>query len=228
MFVLVVHLGTESPNFFNTKFAKVERSMAGWIVRVKGVASDPVSGAVLKQMAITGEIDPSTLVRREDSEAWNPAGKIKGLFPVAPGSNDPLPSVLLDLAMPTDGDSSGISETKTAMGLPAEVPKPYSPPTIAKAISEQRVNSGKRRYRMIEVYAAVFRVLGIVVAVFGVLAALLKVAMNPPSLLDAIAIALGMIVGSALIAFSLLLASQMIKLVLDVAGDIKQIADRSH
>ena len=80
---------------------------------------------------------------------------------------------------------------------------------------------------MIEIYAAVFRVLGVVVAVCGILAAMLTVAFDPV-LLDSIALAFAIIVGSALIAFSLLLSSQMIKLVLDIAGDIKQIADRSR
>lgn len=143
--------------------------MAGWIERINGANSGPISAAVLKQMAVAGEIDPSTMVRR-----------------------------------------------------------PYSPRKISKAIGEHHSGSGKRRYRMIEIYAMVFRVLGIVVAVCGVLAALLTITLNPPSLLDAIVLGLGMIVGSALIAFSLLLSSQMIKLVLDVAGDIKQIADRSQ
>lgn len=200
--------------------------MAGWIVRINGANSGPISAAVLKQMAVAGEIDPSTMVRREDSEAWNPAGKIKGLFPVADSMNDPPP--LSDFSMPTDGVNRGVPEMKTAMGLQAEPPTPYSPRKISKAIGEHHSGSGKRRYRMIEIYAMVFRVFGIVVVVCGVLAALLTITLNPPSLLDAIVLGLGMIVGSALIAFSLLLSSQMIKLVLDVAGDIKQIADRSQ
>ena len=40
----------------------------------------PVSPAELRELARTGQIDQADLVQREGTDAWQPAGKVKGLF----------------------------------------------------------------------------------------------------------------------------------------------------
>jgi hypothetical protein len=200
--------------------------MTDWIIQFNGVSTGPVSASELKRMAASGKIYRSTLLRREGSDAWTPAEKIKGLFPETDGLDDSPSSLRSAFSSTTGGGSSATPEMRTTVGSQAEAVVTYSPPASPQAISNQQSTSGKRRYRMIEIYAAVFRVLGAVVAVCGILAAMLTVAFDPV-LLDSLALAFGIIIGSALIAFSLLLSSQMIKLVLDIAGDIKQIADRA-
>jgi hypothetical protein len=57
--------------------------MAGqtWFVVRGGTEEGPCSGTQLKDMAASGKLQPTDLVRRGDVETARPAGQIKGLFP---------------------------------------------------------------------------------------------------------------------------------------------------
>lgn len=52
-----------------------------WYYSRGGERTGPVSGAELKQLAASGELDPSDEVRREGMSEWLPARQVKGLFP---------------------------------------------------------------------------------------------------------------------------------------------------
>jgi hypothetical protein len=200
--------------------------MANWIVQSNGVSSGTVSATNLKRMVASGEINRSTLLRREGADVWTPAEKIKGLFPEADGPNVSK-SLQPTSYSPTRSGSSASPEVIAPFGTQAEAVITNPPAAYTKAFGNQQSTIGKRRYRVIEIYAAALRIIAGVIVVCGILAAIVTVAFDP-KLLDSIALAFGLIIGSAFIAFSLLLSSQMLKLVLDIAGDIKQIANRSQ
>lgn len=177
-------------------------------------------------MVASGEINRSTLLRREGADVWAHAEKIKDLFPETDGPN--VSRSLQSTSHPsTRSGSSTAPEVIDPFGAQAEAVVSNPPYGSKKAFGNRLSNIGKRRYRMIEIYAAVLRIMAGVVVACGILAAIVTIAFDP-KLLDSIALASGLVIGSALIAFSMLISSQMIELVLDIAGDIKQIANRSQ
>ena len=54
-------------------------------------AGAPVSWAQLKQLATAGRLEPTDKVWREDMTSWEPAGSIKGLFPLSKLPPPPAP-----------------------------------------------------------------------------------------------------------------------------------------
>jgi hypothetical protein len=73
-----------------------------WFYEKAGQRQGPVSPVALKQLAIKGNITPSTLVWKEGLPQWTPAKAIRGLFPTdaagdaAPAPVDPPSSSRLD------------------------------------------------------------------------------------------------------------------------------------
>ncbi len=65
--------------------------MAKWFVVQSGREFGPVTSSQLKQMAATGQVQPDTLVRREDKQVAGAAGKVNGLFAVPPPQSQPPP-----------------------------------------------------------------------------------------------------------------------------------------
>lgn len=63
-----------------------------WYYTQNGVKHGPVSAAELVELARSGKLQPTDLVRREGMEDWKPASHVKGLFPVATPA-DPPPTV---------------------------------------------------------------------------------------------------------------------------------------
>ncbi len=55
--------------------------MANWYYQNDGAQHGPVDARTLKQLAASGQIQPSTLLRREDRENWVKAASVKGLLP---------------------------------------------------------------------------------------------------------------------------------------------------
>jgi WD40 repeat protein len=55
--------------------------MARWFIRGDRTELGPYSALRLKEMAVTGELTPDDLVRREDMDCPRPASEIKGLVP---------------------------------------------------------------------------------------------------------------------------------------------------
>ena len=54
--------------------------MAQWYYRIDGETQGPISGKQLKQKADNGELKPNNEVRKEGSDGWAKAQKVKGLF----------------------------------------------------------------------------------------------------------------------------------------------------
>lgn len=55
--------------------------MAGYFYTQNKQKRGPVSSAQLKQLAVSGQLQPSDQVMKEGSNKWVPAGSVKGLFP---------------------------------------------------------------------------------------------------------------------------------------------------
>ena len=62
-----------------------------WFVRRGDQKTGPLGDADLKQLAATGKLLQTDLVKREGQD-WVPAGKVKGLFSTPAGGPPPLPS----------------------------------------------------------------------------------------------------------------------------------------
>jgi hypothetical protein len=101
----------------NEAIVKKELSMSEqWFYSKGGQQQGPVSSQQLKQMAATGQLQPTDLVWKEGMEQWVAASSIKGLF-VATTSTPPPPPP----PMPTQSN-------KLKPGLP---PIRYSWPVVA-------------------------------------------------------------------------------------------------
>jgi hypothetical protein len=55
-----------------------------WYYSKNGDKRGPVTGAQLKALAEAGKLRPTDLVWKEGMPSWQPAGKVKGLFPASP------------------------------------------------------------------------------------------------------------------------------------------------
>ena len=63
---------------------------AKWHYTKQGEELGPVSSSQLKGLAASGELLPTDLVWKEGLSDWMPARKLRGLFPDAPSSDDPV------------------------------------------------------------------------------------------------------------------------------------------
>jgi hypothetical protein len=63
----------------------------GWYYARGGVQAGPAPASELKRMAETGQLLPSDFVRKANTTQWIEAGKVRGLFPEAPGRSEPVP-----------------------------------------------------------------------------------------------------------------------------------------
>jgi phage shock protein PspC (stress-responsive transcriptional regulator) len=72
-----------------------------WFYSTNGQKNGPVTGAVLKQLARSGELSVGDLLWREGMAEWAPASKVKGLFPenVVAVTPPPLPASPLAVAV---------------------------------------------------------------------------------------------------------------------------------
>lgn len=70
-----------------------------WYYAKDGQRQGPIASDTLKEMAISGQLQPSDHVWREGMSNWVPAGKLKGLFPdVALKKPPPLPAAIASAA----------------------------------------------------------------------------------------------------------------------------------
>ena len=64
--------------------------MTQWFYMKDGLEVGPVDTSELKRIAACGQLSPSDMIWREGLEAWIPASKAKGLFPVVVLSRSPV------------------------------------------------------------------------------------------------------------------------------------------
>jgi hypothetical protein len=62
-----------------------------WYYRRGGQRYGPVSDGELRQLVTTGKLQPTDLIWRAGLKTWEPASKIKGLFPQRSSSPSPQP-----------------------------------------------------------------------------------------------------------------------------------------
>jgi hypothetical protein len=91
-------------------------AMQTWFVVRGGNEEGPYSGTALKDMAATGKLKPTDLVRRGDVETARPASQIKGLFPT------PSEAAAVKSG-PRAGPSQGTSDDR--LTPPARKPRKY-------------------------------------------------------------------------------------------------------
>jgi hypothetical protein len=68
--------------------------MSQWYYSKNNQQQGPVSPEQLKQLAVSGQLQPSDLVWKEGMGQWVEGRKIKGLFPAAPPANNLVPPPL--------------------------------------------------------------------------------------------------------------------------------------
>jgi hypothetical protein len=80
----VSHFGLLARSFrrTNTPAVAKEPSMSEWHYSKNNQQQGPVSAEQLKQLAASGQLNPSDLVWKEGMGQWTEARKIKGLFPM--------------------------------------------------------------------------------------------------------------------------------------------------
>lgn len=187
----------------------------GWYLQIMGAEVGPFTSSQLKEKAASGQVTRDMLVRRAGSTTWIPASKIKGLFvdelvhaqtpPEPPSQVEPFPT--------SQAEVSSIGRSN-----------PY-----AVTLSSSRGGAVKtpRKYPALEFYAGLLKALAITAVILGVLAILFFLVVGlRESLIASLGICLVVVIYTAIIAFALLLASELIKMSLDVAADIKHIADQ--
>ncbi len=182
-----------------------------WYVQIMGSEVGPFTSSQLKDKAAKGQIERSTLVRKAGSTAWTEASKIKGLFPDLPSTTqspvpDPEPLIEPEPAQTTSRNN------------------PY-------AVSLQSTRGGSvktpRKYPALEFYAVLLKALAIIAAIVGVLGALILGGIGvSQGVYSTLGVSFVILLYAAVTAFGLLLASELIKMSLDVASDIKHIADQ--
>ncbi len=78
-----------------------------WFIVRGGKETGPFSGTALKEMAASGKLKPTDLVRRDDVEMARPASAIKGLFPLPAEPEEPRASLrLAEKQEPADGPTA--------------------------------------------------------------------------------------------------------------------------
>jgi hypothetical protein len=60
-----------------------------WYYAQHGQQTGPVSTEELKQLAASGQLQPSEMVWKQGMAAWSPANSVEGLFAGAPGASPP-------------------------------------------------------------------------------------------------------------------------------------------
>jgi hypothetical protein len=95
--------------------------MASWYCAIDGQECGPFSTDQLRVLAQQGQLRPSDHIRRAESDAWTPAGKVRGLFEAAPKT--PTKSGATPLAVPALAAPTG-----QARATPPPVASPAAPP----------------------------------------------------------------------------------------------------
>jgi len=93
-----------------------------WYYRLEEGEGEPVTAAELKQLAVSGRLEPTHEVRRGDKKRWVPAQSVKGLFTSSIGGAAP--------SLPRTGNLPG---TATDAGAPP--PRPPLSLVLSKAAS---------------------------------------------------------------------------------------------
>ena len=88
--------------------------MSQWHYSKSGQQQGPVSSEQLKQLAASGQLQPSDLVWKEGMGQWAEARRMKGLFPDAPTADSHVPP-----PMPSENDATARPSDSVATQSPA-------------------------------------------------------------------------------------------------------------
>jgi hypothetical protein len=140
-----------------------------WYYQNGGNRHGPVTAAVLKQLADSGEIRPETPVWRQGMAQWAPAKAVKGLFTGNPPSTPapapaPAPSPTPAAAPPQDDDLRADTNDWHVFDIAVESAKRYCPSDLPATISGVAGKTG-----VYSLYAAAALVLlgGVLLAIRG-------------------------------------------------------------
>ncbi|MBX3399276.1 MAG: DUF4339 domain-containing protein [Gemmataceae bacterium] len=117
-----------------------------WFYAVDGSKHGPVSSKELTDLARSGKLLPTALVWKEGMDGWKPAGKVKGLFPVAttappPPPAPPAPASPPDIASAAKGLFGAVTSAAKRIGSKvAEAAK--QPPETAGTNQEAKSAPG--------------------------------------------------------------------------------------
>lgn len=93
--------------------------MQKWYYSTGGATNGPVTVAELKELARSGRLAPTDMVRRDDMDKWHPAAKVKGLFdapvpptqavePPVPGPDPTVPPAPTEVERPGSVGRTGL------------------------------------------------------------------------------------------------------------------------
>ncbi len=111
--------------------------MTQWFYMKDGLEVGPVDTSELKRIAAGGQLSPSDMIWREGLDAWIPASKAKGLFPVGVPSRSP--------AKPDQDISPVLSQIVSPELLSREIASPRTAVVLEESNEPMRV-IGHRRW----------------------------------------------------------------------------------
>ena len=222
-----------------------------WYVQVVGAEVGPLSTAELKSRVERGFVTRNTLIRRGSDGAWVRAERFKRLFePRAkeratttadvPSDEDGLPppppadiAAAAGFDHPSIGLAPHLDEASHSAASPTTKPtaataaiNPYA--AIAAAIGKRKETTGRgrpRNYPVLQILRIAYLVITALILLLTFLWALAYPFMSTePAGLRFLTAVLILLFGGAF-AFLPLLLAELIKLALDVARDIKHVAD---
>lgn len=190
-----------------------------WHYTIEGRQFGPVTPRELKQLVDGGDIGGEDLVWKEGMADWVPVSQVRGL------AAQPVPAATA--APPANTSASDSDEPRLQ----------WQPPPEPRVAINTRVapRFKRRRYTAIRVYAMILRVFGIL----GLIVAAVMLVLSLIALIRGTAEAgvVGGAIGMFSIAWSLLVGvggvgllagAEVLELLVDVATDVRHIADESN
>jgi hypothetical protein len=209
---------------------------AEWFLAREGQqTTGPLTAQQLKQLAVAGQVRPTSLVWKEGMTKWVPASQIKGLLegpaeagggPAPPFSQEPEGARVLDWR--TEGPP------RIADSVPESAPEEPLASTFREDLDERPPRPEPWYYGFLEKYATVAMWLGILACGLGFLAFVLGAVLfaiwfnNVAAVLGVVAaLVLGLLVfGLAVLA--ILFQAALILLAVDAARHLRSIEAKVH
>ena len=108
--------------------------MSQWYFSKNNQQQGPVSAEQLKQLAASGQLQPTDMVWKEGMGQWAEARKLKGLFPTE--TTPPLPPPVPTVAKTASPPIPVTAPAKGFFAAPAASPNPVSPPPVPGPIAK--------------------------------------------------------------------------------------------
>ncbi len=136
---------------------------ASWFIERQGKETGPYSGQQLKELAASGKLRRTDLVRRQDQPKAVPAERVNGLFPSGDGKAQTVPPPIPVGTPAKFGPQPGPAPARTPSDRPVGAVQPVPTPPPPPAAIPLR-NSLIQRFSRMSLVAKVLTVIGLVAA----------------------------------------------------------------